>query len=106
VLARRRVALSNRRTVSAPTHFNPLVVRGAVSWWTRFPIPLSIRACGLPAHGLQMIFLTWFRRLRVTDSARQLAQPLAVEPVPVSPGRCAEPPTGPPDQPGIVSGRR
>jgi hypothetical protein len=35
----------------------PLVVRGAVSaGQTRFPIPLSIRACGSPAHGLPMIF--------------------------------------------------
>jgi hypothetical protein len=25
----------------------------------RFPIPLSIRACGFPAHGLPTVFLTW-----------------------------------------------
>jgi hypothetical protein len=31
--------------------------RGARSWRVRFLIPLSIRACGFPAHGLPMIFL-------------------------------------------------
>jgi hypothetical protein len=47
-----------------------LVVRGAVSAeQIRFPIPLSIRACGFPAHGLPMIFLTWLRSFRVADGA-------------------------------------
>jgi hypothetical protein len=37
--------------------FQPLVVRGAApAARARFPIPLSIRACGFPAHGLPMIF--------------------------------------------------
>ena len=31
--------------------------RGARAWRVRFLIPLSIRACGFPAHGLPMIFL-------------------------------------------------
>ncbi|MEE3850840.1 hypothetical protein VZC37_10895, partial [Gordonia sp. LSe1-13] len=41
-----------------------LVVRGAVlATRVRFPIPLSIRACGFPAHGLPMIFCAWLRCL-------------------------------------------
>ncbi|HEX3782709.1 MAG TPA: hypothetical protein VHX38_23835, partial [Pseudonocardiaceae bacterium] len=47
---------------------HPLVVRGAVSRRTRFPIPLSIRTCGFPAYGLPMIFSTWLRHPRITDS--------------------------------------
>ncbi len=50
----------------------PLVVRGAVpgvrAW---FPIPLSIRACGFPAHGLPMIFLAWRRDPGIADGAHQ-----------------------------------
>jgi hypothetical protein len=58
-----------------------LVVRGAVSvGWTRFPIPLSIRACGFPAHGLPMIFLTWLRSLRVADDAAESVQAVPAEP--------------------------
>jgi hypothetical protein len=49
-----------------------LVVRGAVPVWARFPIPLSNRACGFPAHGLPMIFLAWLRRLRITDGSNPL----------------------------------
>ena len=45
-----------------------------------FPIPLSIRACGFPAHGLPMVFLTWLHRLRVANGAEQLVQALVVEP--------------------------
>lgn len=37
----------------------------------RFPIPLSIRTCGVPAYGLAMIFLTWLRCLRVADGAAE-----------------------------------
>jgi hypothetical protein len=59
-----------------------LVVRGAVSAKRiRFPIPLSIRACGFPAHGLPMIFLTWLRGLRVADSAAKPVQAVPVEPL-------------------------
>ena len=45
----------------------PLVVRGAVPLPVRFPIPLSSRACGFPAHGLRSVFLAWLRSLRVAD---------------------------------------
>ena len=48
----------------------PLVVRGAGARRPCFPIPLSIRACGFPAHGLPMVFLTWLRSLRIADGAR------------------------------------
>ena len=41
---------------------------------TRFHIPLSIRACGFPAHGLPMIFWTLLRSLRVADGAGQAVQ--------------------------------
>jgi hypothetical protein len=59
-----------------------LVVRGAVSAvQTRFPIPLSIRACGFPAHGLPMIFLTWLRSLWVADGAAKSVQAVPVEPL-------------------------
>src|SRR5262249_29982198 len=59
-----------------------LVVRGAVSTaWIRFPIPLSIRACGFPAHGLPMIFVTWLRSLRVADGAAESVQAVPVEPL-------------------------
>jgi hypothetical protein len=61
---------------------NPLVVRGAVSTgWIRFPIPLSIRACGFPAHGLPMIFWTWLRSLRVADGAAKPVQAVPVKPL-------------------------
>jgi len=59
-----------------------LVVRGAVPLPVRFPIPLSNRACGFPAHGLPMIFLAWLRRLRITDGATQAIQALIPKPVP------------------------
>ena len=60
----------------------PLVVRGAVSAVRiRFPIPLSIRACGFPAHGLPMIFCAWLRCLRVADGAAQTVQAVPVEPL-------------------------
>jgi hypothetical protein len=59
-----------------------LVVRGAVSaWQIRFPIPLSIRACGFPAHGFPMIFLTWLRSLWVADGATEAIQAVIVEPL-------------------------
>ena len=35
--------------------------QGRVPVQARFPILLSLRACGLPAHGLPMIFLVWLR---------------------------------------------
>jgi hypothetical protein len=57
-----------------------LVVRGAVLLPVRFPILLSIRACGFPAHGLTTVFWTLLRSLRVTDSAHELMQALVVEP--------------------------
>ena len=46
----------------------------------RFPIPLSIRACGFPAHGLPTVVLAWLRCLRITDSTHELMQALVVEP--------------------------
>jgi hypothetical protein len=46
-----------------------------------FPIPLSIRACGFPAHGLPMIFLTWLRSLRIADGPTEPVQTPLVEPV-------------------------
>ena len=61
---------------------NPLVVRAAVSAErTRFPIPLSIRACGFPAHGFPMVFWTWLPSLRVADSATKPMQAVPVEPL-------------------------
>src|SRR5215475_808011 len=48
---------------------------------TRFPIPLSIRACGFPAHGLPMIFLTWLRSLRIADGATKTVQALPSKPL-------------------------
>src|SRR4029077_19990707 len=66
--------------IKPPAH--PLVVRGAVSAVrTRFPIPLSIRACGFPAHGLSMIFCAWLRCLRVADGAAKSVQAVPVEPL-------------------------
>src|SRR6516164_203309 len=66
----------------SPAHDVPLVVRGAVSAVrTCFPIPLSIRACGFPAHGLPMIFWTWLRRLWVADGATKPVQAVPVEPL-------------------------
>src|SRR6185503_17337782 len=66
--------------IKPPAH--PLVVRGAVSAKRiRFPIPLSIRACGFPAHGLPMIFLTWLRSLRVADGAAKSVQAVPVKPL-------------------------
>ena len=60
----------------------PLVVGGAVSAKRiRFPIPLSIRACGFPAHGLPMIFWTWLCSLRVTDGAAKSVQAVPVKPL-------------------------
>ena len=53
--------------------------RGAVPVQARFPILLSLRACGLPARGLPMIFLAWLRCPWITDRA---AEP--VEPVPLN----------------------
>src|SRR5690606_29235861 len=43
--------------------------------------PLSIRACGFPAHGLPMIFLTWLRSLRIANGAPQAVQAVPGEPV-------------------------
>src|SRR5271166_3824237 len=58
-----------------------LVVRGAVpAAQDRLPIPLSIRACGFPAHGLPTGIWTWLRRLRVSDGPHELVQALVVEP--------------------------
>jgi len=51
---------------------SPLVVRGAVPVKARFPIPLSIRACGFPAHGLPMIFLASLRGPWIADCAHEL----------------------------------
>jgi hypothetical protein len=58
-----------------------LVVRGAVPEQARFPVPLSIRTCGLPAYGLPMGFLTWLRCPRIADSASEPVEPVPVEPV-------------------------
>jgi hypothetical protein len=38
---------------------------------TRFPVPLSIRACNFAARGSPMIFLTWLRSPRVANGATQ-----------------------------------
>jgi hypothetical protein len=57
-----------------------LVVRGAVPLSARFPIPLSIRACGFPAHGFPMNFWTWLHSFRVADGAHGRVQALVVEP--------------------------
>src|SRR3954453_12293516 len=45
-----------------------------------FPIPLSIRACGFPAHGLPMVFLTWLRGPWIADGASEPVQAPLVEP--------------------------
>jgi len=45
-----------------------------------FPVLLSIRACGFPAHGLPTVFLAWLRSFRVADSAHELVQTLVMEP--------------------------
>src|SRR6266508_3325296 len=58
-----------------------LVVRGAVPLPVRFPFPLSIRACGFPAHGLPTVVWSWLRSFRVADSAEQLVQALVVDTV-------------------------
>src|SRR6185503_2296057 len=69
-------------TRRSPTTDRPLVVRGAVpAKRLRFPIPLSIRACGFPAHGLPMIFCAWLRYLRVADGAAKSVQAVPVEPL-------------------------
>src|SRR4029077_3424466 len=66
--------------IKPPAH--PLVVRGAVSAQRiRFPIPLSIRACDFPAHGLPMIFLTWLRSLRVAEGTAESVQSVPVKPL-------------------------
>jgi pimeloyl-ACP methyl ester carboxylesterase len=55
---------------SAAMHQAALVVRGArAAMRSRFPIPLSIRTCGLPAYGSPMVVCAWLRRLRVADGA-------------------------------------
>src|SRR5947209_3881742 len=69
----------------------PLVVRGAVSVRTWFPIPLSIRTCGFPAYGLPTVFWTWLRSLGVADGAHELVQALVMEPVWRPPARLAGP---------------
>src|SRR5262249_49907880 len=70
-----------RRPRRARTPRSALVVRGAPpAQPARFPIPLSIRACGFPAHGLPTVFVTWLRSLRVADGAHELMQALVVEP--------------------------
>jgi len=57
-----------------------LVVRGAVSaLQIRFPTPPFIRACGFPARGFPMIFLTWLRSCRVVDGAAQAVQAVIVK---------------------------
>src|SRR6185503_16465940 len=69
-------------TRRSPTTDRPLVVRGAVpAKRLRFPIPLSIRACGFPAHGLPMIFCAWLRSLRVADGAAKSVQAVPVKPL-------------------------
>ena len=46
------------------------VVRGAVlAGRARFPIPLSNRACGFPAHGSPVVFFAWLRCLRIANGA-------------------------------------
>jgi hypothetical protein len=57
------------------------------------PIPLSIRTCGFPAHGLAMIFLAW---LSTPRSARRLSAPNRglLQGTPVS-TRTGFPPAGP-----------
>ena len=60
-----------------------------MSWQTRFPIPLSIRSCDFPAHGLPTGFSTWLRSLRVANSAPETVQALVVEPVFIPAGRLA-----------------
>src|SRR4051812_5525192 len=57
-----------------------LVVRGAGTRRPCFPIPLSIRACGFPAHGLPMVFLTWLRGPWIADGASEPVQAPLVEP--------------------------
>jgi hypothetical protein len=47
----------------------------------RFPVPLSIRACGFPAHGLPMIFLAWRRDPGIADGAHQPVQAQLPEPL-------------------------
>src|SRR5215211_481517 len=49
--------------------------------WARFQIPLSIRACGFPAHGLPMIFLASRREPRIADRAHQLVKAQLPKPV-------------------------
>jgi hypothetical protein len=44
--------------------------RGARTWRVRFLIPLSIRACGFPAHGLPMIFLMVTTRIPGSERCR------------------------------------
>src|SRR5204862_6503320 len=81
--ARPRRPRARRARTSAPAPSptrGPLVVRGAVPVRACFPVPLSIRACGFPAHGLQLVCLTWLRRLRVADGAHELIQAMVVEP--------------------------
>ena len=58
-----------------------LVVRGAMPLPAWSPIPLSIRACGFPAHRLPMVFLTWLRCRRITDAAAEPVKALLVEAV-------------------------
>src|SRR5438552_4970222 len=74
-------ARSPRPPMSPTPSALPLVVSGAVlGQRARFRILLSIRTCGFPAYGLPTVFLTWLRRLRVSDGAHEPVQALAVEP--------------------------
>src|SRR6266540_683149 len=60
-----------------------LVVRGAVlARRARFPIPLSNRACDLPAHGLPMVFRTWLRGSRIADGPTEAMEAVALKPFP------------------------
>lgn len=59
----------------------PLVVSGAVPVRARFRIPLSIRACGFPAHGLPMVFLAWLRSSRIADGASEAIKAMVLKPV-------------------------
>ena len=59
-----------------------VVVRGAVpAKQARFPILLSNRASGSPAHGSPMVAHAWLRCLRIADGAAKSVQAEPIEPV-------------------------
>jgi hypothetical protein len=64
--------------------------RGARSWRVRFLIPLSIRACGFPAHGLPMIFLMVTTRIPGSERCRAGGRDLVPRTT-----RASSPSTGP-----------